>query len=233
MRFIIVSATQKDNIDFFANTPLGKSLSKLINDKEHNLYFEIFYNNTRGLSEVYNEAIEKYKNKLYDYDIMVFIHSDVYINDCFFMDKLAEASKENDVIGVAGSSFFSIKNLPNTWHNSPREYWSGFVVHPREDKNESQLFCTNFGDSPKKVICLDGLMIACKTTIFNNDKIRFDNDFTFHFYDLSFSLICYINGLKLTTWPICLTHLSHGKGIISEEYKLLNQKFIEKWAKKT
>ncbi len=68
--------------------------------------------------------------------------------------------------------------------------------------------------------------------IFNNPSIKFDEQFTFDMYDLDFCLNCYTNGLILTTYPICLTHLSHGKGILSERYKKLNELFQLKWNKK-
>ena len=40
--------------------------------------------------------------------------------------------------------------------------------------------------------------------------MRFDPRYAFHYYDLHFCRTARERGLKLGTWPICLTHASAG-----------------------
>ena len=60
-------------------------------------------------------------------------------------------------------------------------------------------------------------------------KILFDEQFTFDFYDLDFTLQCTLKKLRVGTIPICITHMSHGAGINNERYILLQNKFKEKY----
>jgi GT2 family glycosyltransferase len=40
--------------------------------------------------------------------------------------------------------------------------------------------------------------------------VRFDERFTFHFYDLDFCKTASAAGLRLGTWPVAVTHASGG-----------------------
>lgn len=229
-RYLIVSCT-KENIDnFYDNTPLGKSLTKLklIYPTLNTL---IYTENKSGLSECYNKAI----NIMLNDDVkIIFIHDDVYINDMFIFEKLEEVFKEFDIIGVAGSSNFSLNRLPLAWHNSLRDDWSGGLFHPKVDKSENynNIYYTDFGSFNKSVACIDGLFIAVKVSSIKEKEVRFDNKFTFDHYDLDFSLSCITKGLKIGTVPVILTHISHGSGINSERYKKLQDEVIKKWKSK-
>jgi hypothetical protein len=88
-----------------------------------------------------------------------------------------------------------------------------------------------FGKTPLEVITMDGLFIACKTEIFKNSKIRFDETFKFDFYDLDFCINSYLNNSVLGITNIYTTHLSRGEGMLTKKYKETEELFLQKWKK--
>jgi GT2 family glycosyltransferase len=59
-------------------------------------------------------------------------------------------------------------------------------------------------------------------------NVRFDPRFDFHFYDLDFCRTARQKGLRLGTWPICVTH--QGKGAFgTPEWRRNHQAYLTKW----
>ena len=231
MKIKIVSCTMSDS-KTYEQLPIMQSYNKL--KQIGDIDIEIFLNNKLGMSERYNTAIEKHKN---DCDVMIFAHDDLYISDLFLFEKLEKAMQRFDIVGVAGTNNFSIKNLPRkelpiSWVNSDHKGWSGFVEHPLENKNpEAESYMNVFGTVPKEVVTMDGLFIACNTKIFKNEKIKFDTQFTFDFYDLDFCINAYLNKCRLGIEGIYVKHLSRGEGMLTEKYKETEKTFLQKWQK--
>ena len=84
MMIEIVSATRMTQGDFWNKSPLGLSLKRLANDTRLAPY--IVYENQRGLPEVFNERITAQTR----YEILVFVHDDVWIDDYFLADRVIE-----------------------------------------------------------------------------------------------------------------------------------------------
>jgi hypothetical protein len=217
---VIVSGTQKSKEDFI-KTELGNSLNYFKDFKR-----EIFFNNKRGLGEIYNEALEKYKKRDC---IIVMVHDDVKLEDVSMQYKLNQAINKFDVIGLAGTSKYTLKS-PVLWHNSEKSNWSGAVAHTNPKEGPDSVFVTPFGPTPRPCIMLDGLFIAINSKKIN-DKIRFDERFDFHFYDLDFSITCNQNGLKVGTWPIWCMHNSHGD-YQNNSWKKNENIFLQKYTNK-
>lgn len=224
---VVVSCTKSNKTDFH-NTPLGKCFTHVFDNAESC----IFYENTRGLSVCYNEAIEKYKNEKYLIDIMLFVHDDVYIQDAYVHKKLIDGFKQFDILGLAGSSDFNINRSPITWHNSPKNSWSGGVEHPLQPHTSSennQFYFSSYGPTPKRCVIIDGLFMAFKYDVLLESNVRFDEDFDFDFYDTSICTRAALAGLKIGTTNIFCTHMSHGQGILEPRYKVLEEKFVKKY----
>jgi hypothetical protein len=209
--------------NFLDNTMLGPTIGSHLdsgNIDDH----RIIDNNTDGLCKVYNRFFcDKWKNY-----IVVFVHDDVEINAVDLKSKLNQAIEKFDIIGVAGSSYHSLRQ-PVLWHNSPRDAWSGAVEHPIA--KGSEIFATNhFGQYPKKVLTLDGLLIAVNMEKALEVGLKFDEQFDFHFYDLDFSVTANQLGLSCGTWNISTTHYSHGD-FRNPVWQANEQKYIKKWKK--
>ena len=231
MKIIIVSCTKKKTLKgFIDDTPLGKSWKK-----NPDIWNGLPYlDNKLGLSECYNKSIEKIDIESgHDDDVVLaFCHDDLYLTDLFLKEKLEKAFETYDVVGVAGSSSFSLKNERVAWHFSPKESWAGFVEHPCQNGGSEQTYMSYFGRVPSQVVVIDGLFIAVKLQTLIANNIRFQEQYKFHLYDTAFCLECLKKDLKIGVVGIHTCHLSHGLGLNSEEYiqgeKLLKEQYGEK-----
>ena len=224
---LIVTATKSENIDQFKSRPIYYSLEKLFDHYRHvpscSLNFHIVTNNTEGLSKVYNNFInDDNKDK-----IVLFVHDDVIIHQIDLVENLNKAIENFDIIGLAGSEEFNIGEK-NMWHIcSDRSKHSGSVTHviPNTD-----LVCGSvYGPTPKRCLVMDGLFLAVNIERAISQEWKFDEDFDFHFYDLSSCLLANQKRLKMGTWNINVTHYGIGDSCFSTSWEENNKKFVEKW----
>jgi GT2 family glycosyltransferase len=204
---VIVSATTRGPPEFDLS-PLGESLKRLYGVRR-----DIVYNNKRGLPEVYNEKLREYT---YSDVILAFVHDDVQICDTFITEKLNKAHSDGfAVMGLAGCKNPTFERYDESkpslmWHlMSEQKDRAGFVAHC--DKDNTRVWSSSFGMSNKEVDMLDGLFLAFWAPRFAQGGVMFDERFTFHFYDLSFSLRARAAGLRMTTLPIFVVHHSIGQ----------------------
>jgi GT2 family glycosyltransferase len=217
MDLTIVSATQH-NSSWFCSTPLGQSLKKI------NCKNKIFFENNRGLSEIYNEALSTINS-----GFILFVHDDVWIHDIFLEETLEEAFNNYDVIGVAGSRKVSLKQERIAWHICEREFWRGAVAHPIKNDAENRIAVNSFGPFGGEVLTIDGLFMAVNAEKIKLNNIKFDEKFKFDFYDMDFCLTCHKAGLKTGIAPIFIVHESHGEGILKDSYLETQKMFLERW----
>lgn len=186
----------------------------------------IYRDNTDGLSKRYNEVLEKKEVKN---SILVFAHDDLFIADGFLGEKLNAAMERFDIVGLAGiKAPIEIKS-PAAWHMAgPPEQFSGAVAHYKPNDPISQ-WMTSFGPTPERVILIDGVFIAVNTEKISAAGLRFDEDFKFHHYDLSFCLRANALKLKIGTWPIYAVHRGLGTSMLTPEWKESEKKFKEKY----
>lgn len=218
----IVSATRLNQQDFWNQSALGFSLGRLSHDKR--LVPRIFFENSRGLSDIFNECLQDTQTQ----PIVVFVHDDVWLNDFFVADRILEAAKVYDVFGVVGNkrqlglqpswAFLTTNAL---WDDA--ENFSGSVCHSQQPFGAID----HFGPSPADCALVDGLFIGVNKAVVNATGTRFDPAFKFHFYDVDFCMVARKNGLKIGTWPIALTHQSMGG--FDQSWRDTYQVFTEKW----
>jgi len=144
----------------------------------------------------------------------VFVHDDVWIDDYFLADRVIEGLKSYDVIGVAGNrrrvqnqpawAFKTLIDGKFTWDDRPN--LSGSIAHGAHPFGAISFF----GSVPAECELLDGVFLAAKKSTLTDKSTLFDPNFDFHFYDMDFCRSARKNGLRLGTWPICLTHQSGG-----------------------
>jgi len=221
----IVSCTKKTEKDF-EKTPLGFTGSRLGKIFGDDITFNIFTENTRGLCECYNEAIGKaISDDMDENTSFIFVHDDVFIEDLSIDNKLEDAFKEADIIGMAGATKWHLQ-YPTTWHNTKCE-WSGVVPHCINDEYRT----VYFGDYSKNCIVLDGLFLACKLKTLKDSGLRFDNRLKFHHYDIDFCLSAKKLGLYMTTAPLWVVHCSEGEWRNDPVWEASHKVMMEKWAK--
>jgi hypothetical protein len=218
--FCTRSARAEDTLTF-------KSLLRI---KEKNNDFDIFYktNNTDGLSKNYNQILNKHQS---NYDCIVFIHDDVYVDDFNICDKLAKAHEQFDIVGLAGGINPRITKHA-LWHIMCGGFNSGnlrgAVAHYI---NETQHYMTSFGVTPARVAILDGLFLSVSTASAIKSNWKFNENYSFHHYDIASCIDANKKKLKLGVYPIWTIHKSPGLLDPASKTFLENQeKFIEEYS---
>jgi GT2 family glycosyltransferase len=218
----IITATRLSEKDFWDKSALGISLKRVAYN--NNLALAAAFENQRGLSEIYNERIPAGDPN----NIIVFIHDDVWIDDCFFAERIIEGLKSYDVLGIAGSQR-TVPFQPG-WGYTDKNFTmdtgnlSGLIAHGEQALGQ---ICF-FGAVPADCELLDGVFLAARKDVLINNKVLFDSQFKFHFYDLDFCRTARQRGLRLGTWAICLTHQSSG-AFGSPDWVKSYHAYIEKW----
>lgn len=221
----LVSATQLSEADFWAKSALGQSLPYHL-AQDARIKPRIAFNNTRGLPEIFNEAIEQAD----DDDMLVFMHDDVWIDEIdTFTEQLRDGLRQFDVIGVAGNR----RRVPNqpSWKfvdtnftSDAAEFLSGQIAHGTQPYGATGYF----GEVPATCELLDGVFLATLKNRLHKKKVRFDPKFDFHLYDLDFCRTARKAKLSLGTWPVRLTHQSAGN-YFSRHWLGKAKLYLKKW----
>jgi hypothetical protein len=193
--------------------------------------YEILADNKQGLPARYNEFIaEMYKDK---YEFIVFAHDDLYIDEFGQSLKLklfrAFDELKYGIIGIAGGINPRIQ-FPALWHiMCNREDQRGQAAHPVSNKGE--IFTTSFGHTPSRVVIADGCFLAVHLPTVLAAKWKFNENYTFHHYDLSSCIDAHKKGIKIGVYPIHVIHSSPGlvEGVDHKPWKDSNDKFLAEY----
>jgi GT2 family glycosyltransferase len=170
------------------------------------------------------------------------VHDDVFIHDVFLRERLVEAFRRFDVVGLAGSRRSDL-NQPSWglrfdedsldvlgWQSSDIVL-SGAVSHLNEAYGHDhwpEPLLSLYGPTPDFCTLLDGLFLAVRTAAIRKNQVRFDTRFDFHLYDIDFCRAATEAGMLLGTWPILVTHGSGGN-FASPEFKTAARNYLAKW----
>lgn len=234
-RRIIIVVTTPLKYDDYKKTPEYASLRRIYN--QHLLHEEgkfipmvelsIEDENKCGLPSVYNQYIAEENRG----NIILFLHHDVEIHDNFLYEKLMEAHKQYDIVGLAGARTVNLPlefNKPTLWHvMSPKSHQCGFVTH---QDGEEELFTTNFGRTPNRVSIIDGLFISVDVSACLDTGVMFDSEFLYHHYDLSFCMRANAKNLKIGVWPIFAIHKALGTSGLTKEWETSHNFFVKKYS---
>jgi len=220
----IVTATKMRQENFLQYSLTGKSIKSFFKTSEAQV--RLYAENSKGLSEVYNKAIDE---ALGTEAILVFMHDDVLIADYFWADRVRTGLQNFDIVGIAGNSrripgqpMWSVLNME--WKLEDKCYLSGAIGQGVKFPPEK---FDVFGPPGVECKLLDGVFLATTTSALKKSKLRFDPNFTFHFYDLDFCRSAEKAGLTMGTIPLSLVHASGGQvdSIWKDAYDL----YINKW----
>ncbi|SCZ87080.1 tetratricopeptide repeat protein [Nitrosomonas mobilis] len=220
----IVSATRMSEQDFWQQSALGQSLARHLTQGAK-FKINVAYENTLGLSEVFNAAIAQAE----DDAVLVFVHDDVWLDEADIAQAILNGLDKFDVIGVAGNK----RRLPRqpAWCFLDTQFTcdthdnlSGKVAHGQSAYGK----VSEYGDVPAECELIDGLFLAARKQTLIARQVTFDPQFDFHFYDLDFCRTARNAGLRLGTWPIQLTHQSGG-AFGTPAWQKKYQQYLEKW----
>lgn len=188
---------------------------QLLNQAKKNIYDTIgstteilFYNNKenkKGICEVYNILAEKAK-----YPFLCFVHEDVLFTTKEWGKKLISIfndKPEFGVVGIAGSKYKSA--ACSGWFTGIKDLDCANYTH-RYTHVDERVYLNPTNSRLEEVVCLDGVFICCRKTIWQQVKFDEKNLQGFHFYDISFTLeaarICSL----AVTYEIDLLHITKG-----------------------
>jgi hypothetical protein len=224
-KVVIVSCTRK--LQEEAKTlPLYRSWSDGLNTPNYKL--DITWDNTHGMPFVYNKKIEEYKDSCVDF--LVCVHDDVYIDDLKLYEKLqlAKSKLGYDIVGLAGGLNPRLTN-PALWHiMTDRNQQRGEVSHPAGNNN--QTMTTAFGPTPSRVAIADGLFLALHIPTIRKTNWKFNENYTFHHYDIASCIDANRAKLKRGVYPIHVIHSSPGLMSIHDDlWAKSNEKFLKEY----
>ena len=215
----IVYSTHKDSE---YNNKFRQHLLQTVGFKDVQI-LEYVNNNQFSLSEVYNKGISESI-----YDIVVCCHNDIKLEKGWGK-KLLKDFKENDdygIIGKAGSCYFPESGV--YWEKMGQTMVGQVYHHPEGSKKWVNNYSAKLPHLIP-VVTIDGLFIS-----FDKTKLKHKFDETigkFHFYDHSFCLPNYLEGVKIgVTSSFEITHQSVGQP--NQEFFDSKIKFLEKWKHK-
>lgn len=229
----IVTASRMGETEFHLGSALGRSLKNL--GSLPRVKLDLFARNKDGLPAVYNRAIANcQKRGKADREILLFIHDDVWITDPNWEDKLRNALQSFQVVGLAGST----ERFPGqpVWYNKtidfakmensvpiPAHCRSGAVAHGIPSDFE----LARYGQTPQECKLLDGLWLAADAAALLESGVRFDERFSFHFYDLDFCRTAEVKGLRMGTSDISVIHKS--RGFLDKKWYQAAFDYLGKW----
>lgn len=220
----IVSCTRKLKEE--AHTlPIYRSWKDGLNTPNYKL--DIVWDNEDGMPVVYNRKLQEYKDT--NVEFMVCVHDDVYIDDLKLYEKLKQANGLGyNLVGLAGGLNPRLSD-PALWHIMvDRNQQRGEVAHPAGNNN--QTMTTSFGPTPSRVAIMDGLFIAVHIPSVSKTDWKFNENYTFHHYDISSCIDANRKALKLGVYPIHVIHSSPGLlSIHNKMWANSNEKFLKEY----
>lgn len=231
-RLLLVSATRLPEERFWSESLLGRSLRAFPEElrPELALTFQNDGPSALGLPVIYNQALDLCppgRN-------LVFVHDDVYLHDPQLELQVHWGLCDHDLIGIAGSLGAPLDAVSwglhfdqalqyGGWMRGPgfeQVRLSGAVSHLPLDRAAADaarrgggappIQLSVYGEGGKDCTLLDGVLIAVNADSVNNARVRFDEQFAFHLYDLDFCRSARNASLFARTWPLLVTHASGG-----------------------
>ena len=215
----IIYSTHKDSE---YNNKFRQHLLQTVGLKDVQI-LEYVNHNEHSLSKLYNKGISESI-----YNIVVCCHNDIKLEKNWGKKLLLDFISNDDygIIGKAGSCYFPESGV--YWEKMGQTMVGQVYHHPEGSKK----WVNNYSAKLPyliPVVTIDGLFIS-----FDKTKIKHNFDETigkFHFYDHSFCLPNYLDGVKIgVTSSFEITHQSVGQP--NQEFFDSKIKFLEKWKHK-
>lgn len=222
--FVICSGKKESELK---DLPILRSLERMRHDG-YEVKVWVEFENKEGLPTVYNKALTNIEKS----DYLVFTHDDITLNDAFFFDTII--SSKFDVIGAVGGKAwgipggFDLAHRPLIWTVATcGKGASGFMLH---DLKDGRNLPSSYGYAPQETMTLDGSIIIFTRKAVEKG-LRWDEGFSFHWYDMDICAQAHKLGLRVGTAPILLTHGSVGASVAQPEFMEGQGRFVRKWMK--
>ncbi len=163
-------------------------------------------NRRYSLCEAYNIGAEKAA-----FDVLCFVHEDVLFRTPNWGGAVTRILDDASVglLGVAGRAHWL--NAPISWNRTDPPSTRIHIVQHRKAGPPTLEYVNPAGEQLAEVAVVDGVWMACRRTVWEQN--RFDESVfpNFHFYDLDFSLQIRRRLRVCVTYEVLLEHFSEGK----------------------
>lgn len=220
-----VCASQRPSEEFAAETMLGRMLERYKSYAPVDL--SLIAGNSRGLPAVYNEVIEQEANQD---QIIAFVHDDVCLLDFYWQDTLRRALTMYDVVGLVGNRRREAMQPSWSFRNvNGNVIWDdvGNLAGAMGFGQEFPCHIGYFGPAWQECKLLDGVFLAVRAEVLRRSGLRFDERFSFHFYDLDFCREAEARGLTMGVCSIAAIHGSPGG--FNQSWHEGYHTYLQKW----
>ena len=178
--------------------------------QQRNVFFELIaIDNTDrhfpSVSSAYNHGGQRATG-----DYLIFMHQDVYLTSCDWLENASNYLNLLPSLGAAGVSGMTSTGRNMGFIIDRGRYWGRRLASP---------FC---------VQTLDELLVIVPRKVF--EKVKFDEEFTFHSYCADYCLAISDLGLKAYTLPLMVEHNSSTTDVLSAaSLKLQDDLLVNSW----
>lgn len=199
-----------------------KSVADTIGDVEHEVVVIDNRKSEYYLTGAYNEGVRCSKG-----EFLVFVHEDVRFLTENWGPKLIDIFENTEEIGLLGLAGADILLQNAQWWFPGSDHMYGEVTHESGGAIWKSVFSE--GEGEKEVVVLDGVLIACRKSVLEQEGITWDEDFdNFHYYDISFCIPFLLKGYKnYVTYNLAIKHF--GLGAITPEWEHYRHVFVHKF----
>ena len=235
IKIAIPCKNKKEDILLLKNDRTAKDMERLRVEESVQIDLEYIDNNVLTLTQFGNKFLNECKDASYDY--LIFMHADVDLSIYDFVKHLLDVKDKYDIVGVAGTKKLFVSQSPLTWftgsHKFPQDRY-GRITHDHGGMMLESFFNREKPDvADTDVVTIDGLLMCFNKKIIQDEKTRFDEQFTYDFYDLDFCMNVQFNtDYKIGVFVQPTIHNSLGKSVLTEEYLIPERKFRQKYQDK-
>ena len=220
MNIRVVAATRLSSDAFWEQALLGRSLRHPVHGA---LQHTIFSDNSRGLPALYNQVIATATE-----EVLIFCHDDLSLPAEPLEPTITGGFKRFDILGLAGNSrdqqHLAWQLHPNHSGGWDFPYLRGEMRHGNPETAQKDVY----GLCEGPVSLIDGVWIAARPRQLLEAKVRFDERFQFHFYDLDLCRSAREQGLSIGIVQLACVHASAGN-YGSGAWQAEARNFCRKW----
>ena len=141
-------------------------------------------NTGKGICQVYNELAAEAR-----FPFLLFLHEDVSFETADWGPRLIDHFTTNPNLGLVGLAGANVKSSSiSGWYTADPSHDRYHIRHRLPTHSEQMHRIPDEAQDLFPVVCLDGVFLCCRRTVWSSSRFDEKNIQGFHFYDLDFSM---------------------------------------------
>lgn len=231
MKTIEFHVVSKDESALLTEQVCSLALDELRSKENIDVKIINHLNNSVGLCKLYNSILEEKRKTV---DCIVFMHGDVMFDIVQVVKHYFSVSDKYDLVGFAGAKKIDLKYNPFTWFTGSKVCPNGRygrIIHTQHPFVGESFFNEHDPETKDtRVAFIDGLAMFLGKRILDSD-LKFDEQFTFDFYDSDFCMQCNMAKEKFKVGVIIepTVHQSVGMSVLYDDFQNPEKLWRQKW----